>query len=166
MKKSIIRSLAVGAALLFATLGLRADSQSFTIPGNTQTNIFPQSLKINSMNVIATNSATLLFYDAPGTTITNIVGAYSNLVQYATNFTYSYTNFFGASNGYIATNVLVTTTNSIPSKTNTYALVFTQAYGSNTTVNFPNLNATFVNGILVTNQSANTIIITPSYSGN
>lgn len=143
-----------------------ADSQSFTIPGNTQTNIFPQSLKFNSLSVTATNAATFLIYDAPGSTITNIVGAYSNLVQYATNFTYSYTNFFGASNGYIATNVLVTITNSVPSRTNTYPLIITQSVGSNVTANLPNLNASFVYGVLVTNQSANTLILTPTYSGN
>lgn len=162
MKKLIL----IAACALTFVSGALADSQTFSLGGNTQSNLIPQSIKINSLSVTTTNTVTLLFYDAPGSTITNNVGAYSNLVVYATNITFSYTNFFGASNGYILTNGLVTLTNSVAAHTITYPLVFTQSYPSNVTVNLPNLNALFQNGVLVTNQSANTVLITPTYSGN
>lgn len=162
MKKLILIAC---AALMFVS-GVRADSQTFSLGGNTQSNLFPQSLKIQSLSVTTTNAVTLLFYDAPGNTITNNIGAYSNLVSFATNIPVIYTNFFGASNGYYLSNVLVTATNSVAGHTITYPLIFTQTYPSNGTFNLPNLNAVFQNGVLVTNQSANTVLITPTYSGN
>lgn len=162
MKKLIL----IAACALTFVSGALADSQSFSLGGNTQSNLIPQSIKINSLSVTTTNAVTLLFYDAPGNTITNNVNAYSNLVQYATNVSVIYTNFFGTSNGYIMTNVLVTQTNSVAGHTITYPLIFTQSYPSNVTVSLPNLNAVFQNGVLVTNQSANTVLITPTYTGN
>lgn len=162
MKKLIL----IAACALSLVSGVLADSQSFVIGPNTQTNIFPQSLKLLSLNVLSTNATAISIYDAPGNTITNNVGAYSNLVVYATNVTVSYTNFFGASNGYIMTNALVTLTNSVAAHTITYPLVFSQSFPSNTTINIPNLNAAFQMGVLVTNSSANTITITPTYTGN
>lgn len=162
MKKLILIAC---ASVAFVT-GALADSQSFTIGGNTQSNIFPQALKLLSLTVTTTNANTILIYDAPGNTITNNVGAYSNLVQYATNVSQIYTNFYGVATTNWLTNALVTTTNSVAAHTITYPLVFTQTFPSNVTVSIPNLNAMFQNGILITNQSANTLVITPTYSGN
>jgi hypothetical protein len=77
-----------------------------------------------------------------------------------------YTDFFNKPTTNWLTNALVTVTNSNPARTNTYPTIFTYTAVSNTTTRIPNINATFVNGILVTNNSANTLILVPDYTGN
>lgn len=153
------------AALLFCGVAF-ADQQTFTIGANTQSNILNAPMKLLSLTVLATNAVTLNIYDAPGNTTTNIVGAYSNLVQYATNVSQTYTDFFGKPTTNWLTNALVMTTNSVPSKTNNYTQVFSMTFGSNTTTVLSPLSINFANGILVTNASGNTVVITPQYTGN
>lgn len=153
------------AAVLLSKVAL-ADSQSFVIAPNTQTNILAAPIKLLSLTVVATNAVTFNIFDAPGNTQTNIVGAYSNLVQYATNVGQTYTDFFGKPTTNWLTNALVTLTNSVPARTNNYPTIFTYTAGSNTTTRIQGINATFISGILVTNNSANTLILVPEYSGN
>lgn len=143
-----------------------ADSQSFVIPANTTTNIFPAPMKLTSISILATNAVTLSIYDAPATSFTNIIGSYSNLTQYATNVGLIYTNYWGVATTNWLTNALVTATNSVPSRTNSYPQVFTQSVASNTTANLSGLGITFVNGVMVTNASGNTATMTVNYTGN
>lgn len=143
-----------------------ADSQSWTVPANTVTNILPAPMKLTSISILATNAVTLSIYDAPGTSFTNIVGAYSNLTQYATNVSLIYTNYYGVNTTNWLTNALVTATNSVASRTIAYPLIFAQSVASNTTANLPGLSMSFVNGVMVTNNSANTATLTVNYTGN
>jgi len=142
-----------------------ADTATFVIPPNTQTNIFPAPVKLLSLSVLATNACTVLMYDAPGTATTWSATAYTNYTQYATNVSQIYTNFFGVATTNWLTNALVRYTNSVAASTNNYQQVFAQSYASNTTTTIPNLGITFVNGVLLTN-AANTLTITVSYTGN
>jgi hypothetical protein len=162
MKKLLIVAL-LAAGLLSSAL---ADSFTWVIAPNTITNILPAPVKLTSLSVVATNAVTFNIYDAPGTVFTNNVGAYSNLVQYATNVSVIYTNFFGASNGYIMTNVMVTATNSVAGRSISYPLIFSQSVGSNTTANLGPLSLSFVNGVMLTNNSANTLSLTVGFTGN
>ena len=162
MKKLIsISLLAVG--LSSAAL---ADSQTFVIAPNTQSNLFPQSIKLLSMSVLATNAATITIYDAPGNTTTNIVGSYTTLSRYATNVSQVYTDFFGKPTTNWLTNAIVILTNSFAAQTNTYPQVFAQSYASNSTTTIPNISLLFVNGVLLTNNSGNTVTLTVQYTGN
>lgn len=159
-------TLALICAGILTTALTFADSLSFVIPANTTTNIFPAPIKITRVSILATNQVTLSIYDAPSTSFTNIVGSYSNLTQYATNVSIIYTNYWGVGTTNWLTNALVTATNSVSARTNTYPLIFTQIVQSNTTANLPNLGLTFVNGVMLTNASANTATITLDYTGN
>lgn len=155
-----------GLAVMFVAQSVFADSQSFVIGANTITNILPAPMKLTSISILATNAVTLSIYDAPATSFTNIVGSYSNLTQYATNVSIIYTNYWGVNTTNWLTNALVTATNSVPSRTNSYPLVFTQSVASNTTANLNPLQISFVNGVMVTNASANTATLTVNYTGN
>lgn len=162
--KKLLLSLVAGACLLSASA--YADSQAYVIGPTTATNILRGTFKITSLSVLATNAVAFNIIDAPGTTLTNNVPGYTNYNQYATNIAQWYTNFFGVLNTNWLTNVLVTQTNAVAASSLTYPVVMTQSVPSNTTANIPNLGVTFVNGVLVTNTSANTMTITVTYTGN
>lgn len=160
--KKIILSIITASALFSA----KADTFTWVIPANTITNILPSPMKLTSMSILATNAVTISVYDAPGTVFTNNVGAYSNLVQYATNVSQIYTDFFGKPTTNWLTNALVTATNSVTGRSISYPLIFSQSVASNTTANLLGLNLSFVSGVMVTNNSANTATLTVNYTGN
>lgn len=162
MKKLIL----IAGLLVSLVTSAKADSQSFVIGANTITNIFPGPMKITSLSILATNAVTLSIYDAPGIVFTNNVNAYSNLTQYATNVSVIYTNYYGVLTTNWLTNALVTSTQSVAGRSITYPLIFTQSVSSNTTAIIPNLSMTFLYGVMVTNNSGNTVTLTPTYTGN
>lgn len=162
MKKIILSLIAASGLIMSAS----ADTFTWVIPANTITNILPAPMKLTSLTVLATNAVTLSIYDAPGTVFTNNVNAYSNLVQYATNVGQIYTNFYGVTTTNWLTNALVTVTQSVSGRSISYPLIFSQSFASNTTATLPGLGLNFVNGVMVTNNSANTASLTVNYTGN
>lgn len=175
--KKILLSLILGIGVVSA-----AQAQQFTYTANilagTQTNIFTGPFKITSIILNSTNNVQGYFVDdATGTNINYVTLAYTNTTSYLTNYTYTYTNYFGvittnsggmplAGSSFSGTNwALVDVTNNVPQQTNALPSIAVSS-GANVPVILNPVNFTVYRGLSFTNANVlNTSRITVTVTG-
>lgn len=165
MKKLIISLFAVAVIGVSASFGA---TTSLTIaPNSTLTNLFSLvpyngAAKITQLIVTAnSNTTALVFIDTPTNRLTYTNSAYTSYTQYATNYVFSWTNFYGVVNS--TTNIaLATQTNSIAATTNNYPARISVG-GTTTPSVFDNVNYYFNSGVYVTNTTANSAVVTVTW---
>ena len=131
------------------------------------------TLLSNGVNVVAftltsaaNNTATVWIYDTPasaGTNLTFTVGAYSNITSYVTNYITTWTNYYGVTNS-VTNLALVDITNSVAASTNNYPKMYVLTAGTNSTVQFNNLNTRFQYGVTATNAAGGAATLILQYT--
>lgn len=162
MKKSLIISALLGLSLIAnAQLSTTVTVTNGTIIGFP--NVGQGQLLINSMIVNPAGSTQLAFYDAPTTNLTWTNAAYAYRASYVTNFVTNWVNYYGATNGYTnKAEVFYSVTNA--ASTNFYPVrIQVNTINSNIVVLNP-LQATFLNGLFVTNSGSSNATITINYA--
>lgn len=165
--KKLLLSLGLIGAFVGSTF---AANQALTLNSGVMTN-FPTSggpVRITQIIVTAagTNFSTNFSFVS---TYTNWLfytnAAYTNISSYGTNYTWTYTNYYGVTNSYTnAQPTLVDITNSVAATTNNFPIFFTGTVGSNNvSVKADNLNMYFPNGLWITNSGPGAITIVPTY---
>jgi hypothetical protein len=170
--KNFIKQSLLGLALsLGLTLHLEAAQITTTVAGNSVANILVGGGRLQQFVLTSTSATnnTLAFVDSPTTNLTYVLGAYSNTVSVVGLYTNIYTNYFGN----LTTNIYTaqtTTTNSVPSVTNSYNGILTAQVTANTTLTIGNA-ATFpygstyyfYQGVAVTNAGTGSAVVTLTY---
>lgn len=168
MKKLII-GLAVAVAL--CTFSVKAATTSFSVTSGAVSNI---SLLLGTgakvSQVVLTSSSTTtgkaVLYDTTNIGLTNVVGAYSTITSYATNYITTWTNYYGYTNS--VTNIsLIDVTNSVAATTNALTAILTLTAPTNSTVTYSSLGVLFQNGVTISNATspgAGTITGTITYT--
>lgn len=160
MKKLLIALLVASGLSLTA----KADSQAFTIATATCSNLLSAPVKVTQIiyTAPANNNTSFKLIDSPTTTLTNIIGAYSTVTQYATNYVATYTNFFGVTNAW--TNLaLVSLTNTVTAQTNNFPVRADLAASTNNTIILNNVSYFFQQGLTITNTGAGNATLSITY---
>jgi len=154
MKKLLI-STCVALALTFS---VQAATTSFSVTSGAVSNI---SLLLGTgaklSQIVLTSSSTTtgkaVLYDTTNIGLTNVVGAYTTITSYATNYVTTYTNYYGYTNS--LTNIsLVDITNSVAATTNALTPILTLTAPTNSTVTYSSLGVLFQNGITISNATS------------
>lgn len=168
MKKLILSLLAVG--LLVGSSN--AASTTFTLAAAAFTNACNSTLgvvapvKISQVMVTsaANNTCTLFFLDCPTNILTYTNAAYTNILTYATNYITTYTNYYGVTTSLTNKSLVDVTNNAVAAAAFSYNTEFTVTVPTNSTITFTGLNATFQNGVGVTNSAGGAATITMVYT--
>jgi hypothetical protein len=90
---------------------------------------------------------------------------YTNIISFVTNYSVWYTNYFGATNTSMTTNVLVDVTNAVTGYySNLYPVRIQGSVPTNATSLAFNGSYWFMNGVWVTNLTATPITLTITYT--
>lgn len=163
MKDNCLKKLVVIALLTLSVVLARAASITYTLNPAGITNTLGAPLLVNNIVLLSngTNS-TVLAFDAPTNSLTYSNNSYNSIVQYATNWITTWTNFFGVTNS--TTNIsLVNVTNTVAANTNTYPARFGISATASNTVQLDNVSYYFLNGMLLSNNSSGIATITINY---
>lgn len=164
--KKILLSIGLALGITFSS---QAATATLTVVPNTMTNmpiaLLGQSLKLLSVVITpVTNTLTtsVQFIDTYTNSLVYTNAPYTNIFSFASNYVTLYTNYYGATNSF-TNKVLVDTTNTTAISTNNFNIPFQVTAPSGGSSSYPNLLATFVNGLWVTNTSTNSATITITY---
>lgn len=160
----------IGLIGLIGFASVRAVTTTITLNGAAVTNIATLAggsftLLQATVTAPANSNVFLTIYDAPAgnTNYKYTVGAYSNIVTYATNYITSWTNYYGYTN-YLTNIAIVDVTNNNNSATATYPLVYIWNVNTNLTTTYQGLNTFFKQGMLITNNNNAAAVITLQYT--
>jgi hypothetical protein len=149
MKRIILASLFLGAVI-----NASATSISVAVASGGITNIFMGYGKVTYMVVSASSNLTATVYDMPTNTPTLFINpAYTNIVSYATNYSYPYTNYYGVSNNITYSNAIVDVLTGVAATTNNWPARLSFNVASNASVTVDGLGYTFLYGMWITNTS-------------
>lgn len=159
MKKLLLNTLGVITAVLMAIQGFAASVSWSPTTANTNSILATGSsiFKITVANPSAA-VATVTFRDAPATSQTYVIGAYSNQVLTVTSYTNVFTNILGTVQTTIYTNILRSTLTAVAQTTNDYPIILSLVIPAGTTYNFepvnPHLAFQGILGVTTTNVTA------------
>lgn len=165
--KNIIKSLIVIGALMFANQSFAATATVSVSAAASTNSLLSAGARVTSV-VIAnsgTNATTFALLDAPSTTTTYTVGAYTNWTSVSTNITQVYTTPSGVSQTNTLTGVYQVA-NPVSASTNTYpaALLFTVPASTTVTYTPGGNGLLLMRGALLTNGTpGGTLNITATY---
>jgi len=167
MKKLLLSLGLIGA---LSVSYLNAATVSVTVPATVMTN-FPNitgSVRVTQVIVsaAATNYSTNFQFVNTYTNWTFFTNsAYTNISSYGTNYTWTYTNYYGVTNTYTNSQpTLVDFSNSVAASTNAFPVVLVGSVASNgVAVTYTGMNTLFNNGLWVTNAGPGSATFTINY---
>lgn len=164
MKKFII----IAGLICSLALGVYAANQSISIASGVMTN-FPinsGSVKITQILISSpgTNYSTnIQFIDTYTNWLLYTNAAYSNTLTYATNYTLSWTNYYGVVNSWTNYTLVDLTNNLVPASTNIFPIRITTSIPTNSSLKFDSVNYYFQSGLWITNSGPGSINATITY---
>ena len=155
----------IAAIMLFVSLNAFAsDSVTLTVTTASTSMVYTNSARVQAITIAntAASANTVTFYDAPSTVLTNIVGAYTNYVQFATNIVSVYVTPSGISQTNTVAGIY-TAAQAVAQSTNNYSTLGSFAVPANTTITFSPVSgwlAAF--GVAMANTTNATVTVTYS----
>lgn len=176
--KKLFLGVSLGLVLSFSSY---ANTASIILKSGGMTNLlsFGPNFGAATITSAAISSATVSsntlvqFVDTYTNSLVYTNASYTNRISYATNYVYSWTNFYGVvytnnqigAAGTLQTNImLIDATNVVNGSTNLFPVLFTAGAPSGGAISlYPNLNANAQHGIWVTNLSSSDAAVTITY---